>query len=53
MKNLYTFVVFLGFFAPLQSVHCQVLSEISLPPNGANERAEVSQWIGLVKVSIA
>ena len=30
----------------------QVLSEITLPPNGNNERAEVSQWIGLVKVTI-
>ncbi len=30
----------------------QVLSELSLPPNGNNERAEVSQWIGLVKVTI-
>jgi tetratricopeptide (TPR) repeat protein len=52
VKKLYAFVAFLGFFAPLQSVHCQVLSEISLPPNGANERAESSQWIGPVKVSI-
>ncbi|MBZ5720413.1 MAG: DUF2911 domain-containing protein [Acidobacteriia bacterium] len=32
--------------------HSQVLSALSLPPNGDNERAEVSQWIGLVKVSI-
>jgi len=31
----------------------QMLSELSLPPNGANQRAEVSQWIGLVKVTIA
>jgi len=31
----------------------QVQSEISIPPNGANERAEVSQWIGLVKITIA
>jgi hypothetical protein len=30
----------------------QVLSEISMPPNGGNQRAEVSQWIGPVKVSI-
>jgi len=36
----------------LAPVHAQILSEISLPPNGNNERAEVSQWIGLVKVSI-
>ena len=31
----------------------QELSELSLPPNGDNQKAEVSQWIGLVKVTIA
>lgn len=31
----------------------QQLSELSLPPNGDNQRAEVSQWIGPVKVTIA
>jgi hypothetical protein len=31
----------------------QELSELSLPPNGNNQKAEVSQWIGLVKVTIA
>jgi len=30
----------------------QIMSELAVPPNGNNERAEVSQWIGLVKVSI-
>lgn len=30
----------------------QEKSELSMPPNGDNERAEVSQWIGPVKVSI-
>ena len=34
-------------------VRAQELSELSLPPNGMNQRAEVSQWIGLVKVTIA
>jgi DUF2911 family protein len=34
------------------SVGAQELSELSLPPNGMNQRAEVSQWIGLVKVTI-
>ena len=34
------------------AAHSQVLSELSLPPNGDNQRAEVSQWIGPVKVSI-
>src|SRR5436309_6497736 len=30
----------------------QETSELSLPPNGDNERAQVSQWIGPVKISI-
>src|SRR5689334_5627436 len=30
----------------------QELSELPIPPNGNNQRAEVSQWIGLVKVTI-
>lgn len=30
----------------------QESSELSFPPNGDNERAEVSQWIGPVKISI-
>jgi len=31
----------------------QELSELALPPNGMNPKAEVSQWIGLVRVTIA
>jgi len=31
----------------------QQQSELTMPPNGDNQRAEVSQWIGPVKVSIA
>jgi hypothetical protein len=30
----------------------QMISELSQPPNGDNQRAQVSQWIGPVKVSI-
>src|SRR5262245_26039911 len=30
----------------------QELSELALPPDGLNQKAEVSQWIGLVKVTI-
>src|SRR3954468_5669848 len=30
----------------------QELSELSLPPNGMNQKAEISQWVGLVKVTI-
>jgi hypothetical protein len=32
---------------------CQELAEIPLPPNGDAEKSEVSQWIGLVRISIA
>ncbi|HJZ97319.1 MAG TPA: DUF2911 domain-containing protein [Candidatus Solibacter sp.] len=31
----------------------QELSELSLPPSGDNQKAEVTQWIGPVRVSIA
>jgi hypothetical protein len=31
----------------------QERSELTMPPDGDNQRAEVSQWIGLVKVTIA
>src|SRR5689334_20152242 len=37
----------------LGAVAAQQRSELSLPPNGANQRAEVSQWIGPVRVTIA
>jgi hypothetical protein len=36
-----------------RAAHAQIASEVTLPPNGDNQRAEVSQWIGLVKVTIA
>jgi Protein of unknown function (DUF2911) len=36
-----------------RSVRGQELSELTQPPNGANQKAEVSQWIGLVRVTIA
>lgn len=35
------------------TVPAQDASEIAQPPNGNNQRAEVSQWIGPVQVSIA
>ena len=31
----------------------QERAELTTPPHGDNQRAEVSQWIGLVKVTIA
>lgn len=53
MKKMCFAMAFLSLFGLVQFAHAQVLSELSLPPNGANERAEVSQWIGLVKITIA
>lgn len=35
------------------AVSGQETSEISTPPNGDNERAEVTQWVGPVRISIA
>jgi hypothetical protein len=52
MKKLKFVVLFVLCVVALKSSHAQVRSEIAIPPNGDNERAEVSQWIGLVKVSI-
>ena len=53
MKTIYALLICLCLGAPLQAVYGQVLSELSMPPNGNNQRAEVSQWIGLVKITIA
>ena len=50
MKKAVSFAAVLFVFALV--AHAQVLSELSQPPNGDNQRAEVSQWIGPVKVSI-
>lgn len=34
------------------SILAQESSEITTPPDGDNQKAEVSQWIGPVKISI-
>jgi len=52
MNTLKWFFLALPLCLPFHSSRSQVRSEITMPPNGDNERAEVSQWIGLVKVSI-
>lgn len=36
----------------LGAISAQETAELSTPPNGDNERAEVSQWIGPVRISI-
>src|SRR5690348_17632192 len=51
MKKI--FLIAVGCLCTLALLaHGQVLSELSMPPNGDNQRAEISQWIGLVKISI-
>ncbi len=47
-----TILLLVLLLACASMAYSQILSEVTLPPNGDNERAEVSQWIGLVKVSI-
>src|ERR1051326_5335403 len=50
MKKL---LILLVLFACAGVASAQVNSELSMPPNGDNQRAEVSQWIGPVQISIA
>jgi hypothetical protein len=52
MKNNKWLFLLLFAGVPFQSARSQVHSELATPPNGNNERAEISQWIGLVKISI-
>src|SRR5213075_3060035 len=42
-----------GFILFSTVLFAQEQSELAQPPNGGNQKAEVSQWIGLVKVTIA
>ena len=51
-QALFVFVLLSGI-ATARVTPAQIQSELTLPPNGNNQRAEVSQWIGLVKVTIA
>src|SRR6266446_3405325 len=52
MKNYKWLLLLPLACVPFQTTRSQVHSELAMPPNGNNERAEVSQWIGLVKISI-
>lgn len=49
MRHWLPFVCFC-FISP--RAFAQVHSELAMPPAGNNQRAEISQWIGLVKVTI-
>jgi len=50
-RSLILAIALLVLFQPF--VRGQELSEISTPPDGDNQKAEVSQWIGPVKIEIA
>jgi hypothetical protein len=52
MKTYKCLLLLLLACGPFQFARAQVHSELAIPPNGNNERAEVSQWIGLVKITI-
>ena len=49
MKYVYSAVLLMTLSTTMLA---QETSELSLPPNGDNERSEVSQWIGPVKILI-
>lgn len=53
MKVVARSLLFLAALASWRAAPAQIQSELALPPNGNNQRAEVSQWIGLVKVTVA
>ena len=50
MKKL--FLAVLGLSALLAQASAQEQAELSQPPNGNNQKAEVSQWVGPVKITI-
>jgi DUF2911 family protein len=52
-KKLAVVLALTVLIPPYRHAAAQIASEITLPPDGDNQRAEVSQWIGLVKVTIA
>src|SRR5437660_8812277 len=52
MKNCKWLLWLMLACVPFRAAQAQVHSELAIPPNGDNERAEISQWIGLVKVTI-
>jgi len=52
MRKRCVLAVMVMIVLTLHPLKAQIASELPVPPNGNNERAEVSQWIGLVKISI-
>jgi len=53
MRKILPLVALLSLGLPQRAALGQELAELSQPPNGDNQRAEVSQWIGPVRVTIA
>lgn len=53
LRGFIFLVIGLAAGAAWSTASGQELSELAQPPNGDNQKAEVSQWIGPVKVSIA
>jgi len=53
MKTLLILLALGASAMPRAVAVAQERAELTTPPNGDNQRAEVSQWIGLVKVTIA
>ena len=53
MKRLLCLLALFTAVAPAHRAAAQDRSELTMPPNGNNQKAEISQWIGLVKVTIS
>ncbi len=53
MKKIVVLSALIALSATGRGARAQIASEIAIPPNGNNQRAEVTQWIGLVKITIA
>ena len=53
MRRLLAAVAFVTLCGPQRVALGQELAELSTPPNGNNQKAEISQWIGPVRITIA
>lgn len=53
MKTLLVLLGLATSAAPAAVARAQEHAELAMPPDGDNQKAEVSQWIGLVKITIA
>ena len=53
IRHLATLASLLALGAlPLVAASAQERSELTLPPNGGNQKSEVTQWMGLVKATV-